>query len=73
MRTVDETAQVTRFYSIRQASKLSGIGYNTLLGAVKHGLIRSAQIGSVRRVSVSALNDFAEDLETGGIVLKTAS
>ena len=72
MKAIDDSVQVIRFYSVREASKLSGIGYNTLLGAVKHGLIRSAQIGSVRRVSASALNDFAHELEAGGIVLKSA-
>ncbi len=64
--------QANRLFAIRDASRIIGIGYNTLLGAASSGQLRTVQIGSYKRVSIMALNEFVEELESGRLILKPA-
>lgn len=64
--------QINRLLAIREASKIIGIGYNTLLGAASSGQLRTVPVGTHRRVSVTALNEFVEELESGRLILRPA-
>ena len=60
---------VPRLYPLRQAAKMTGLGYLLLLAAAKKGDLKTVQVGTHNRVTVSALTNYVERLERGEVYI----
>lgn len=62
---------VQRLIPLREAAKLSGIGYENLLRAAKRGELQAVTVGNHFRVTAESLNAFVARIVAGSYVIES--